>query len=46
MYKFFKNKRLNIMASFSKIISLPSNSEKIALNGNIYINKIDNLYKY
>mgnify|MGYP000241651818 CR=1 FL=1 len=46
MYKFFKDKKLNSIASFSKITSLPSNSEKIVPNGNIYINKIENLYKY
>ena len=43
---YLKKKNFNSIASFSKKLFLPNNQEKIVPNGNIYINKIDNLYKY
>lgn len=47
MYNLFKKKNLKSIASFSdKPNSLNYRFKKIAPNGNIYINKIDNLYKY
>ena len=46
MFGLFKKKNFNSIASFSKKLFLPNNQEKIVPNGNIYINKIDNLYKY
>ena len=46
MYKNFRNKNLNSIATFSEKNEVFSNKKKLVPNGNIYINKVKNLLRY
>ena len=46
IYKNFRNKNLNSIATFSEKNEVFSNKKKLVPNGNIYINKVKNLLRY